>query len=112
MQFSIITPSFRNSEVEIAFAHSVVIGSDGGYLCDRRTSLPGKYYSWVSGNLSILAAATFYRRALIERRGLSISLNGAIRQKKGLSEQTVETGSGEARAGFAGELPSMGRLGG
>jgi len=60
----------NNPRVEVAFAHSVVIGPDGDYLCDRRSSVPGKYHSWVSGNLSILTAATFYRRSLIEGRGL------------------------------------------
>jgi glycosyltransferase involved in cell wall biosynthesis len=57
-------------KVEVAFAHSIVIGPDGDYRCERRACLPGRWHSWVSGSLAILTAATFYRRSLITDRGL------------------------------------------
>jgi glycosyltransferase involved in cell wall biosynthesis len=58
----------KNPSVEVAFAHAIVIDAHGRYLCERRASVPGKYHSWVSGNLSILTAATFFRRSLIAER--------------------------------------------
>lgn len=60
----------RNPAIEVVFAHAVVVDERGRYVCDRRVTRPTKYHSWVSGNLSILTAATFYRRSLVERRGL------------------------------------------
>ena len=56
-------------KVDVVFAHSIVIGADGEYRCDRRACLPGRWHSWVSGNLAILTAASFYRRSLITERG-------------------------------------------
>ena len=56
--------------VEVLFADTVVVDRRGDYLCHRRALLPGKYHSWVSGNLAILTCATFFRRSLIDRRGL------------------------------------------
>jgi glycosyltransferase involved in cell wall biosynthesis len=56
--------------IDIVFADAIVINPDGEYLCERRASVPGKYHSWVSGNLAILTAATFFRRSLIEQHGL------------------------------------------
>jgi glycosyltransferase involved in cell wall biosynthesis len=61
--------------IEVVFADTVVVDAQGDYLCDRRASVPGKYHSWVSGNLSILTAATFFRRSLIDRRGLFFEEN-------------------------------------
>jgi glycosyltransferase involved in cell wall biosynthesis len=55
-------------DVEVAFAHAIVIDPHGNYICERHASVPRKYHSWVSGNLSILTAATFFRRSLIDRR--------------------------------------------
>jgi glycosyltransferase involved in cell wall biosynthesis len=55
-------------QTEVAFAHAVAVDSEGGYLCDRRSLVPTRYHSWVSGSLSILTAATFFRRTLVERR--------------------------------------------
>ncbi|HKX63000.1 MAG TPA: glycosyltransferase [Verrucomicrobiae bacterium] len=58
----------KHPAVEVAFAHAIVIDTAGNYICDRRASVPRKYHSWVSGNLSILTAATFFRRSLIDQR--------------------------------------------
>lgn len=57
-------------EVEVVFADTVVVDAEGGYLCHRRASVPQKHHSWVSGNLAILTCAAFFRRRLIEQRGL------------------------------------------
>jgi len=62
-------------QAEVIFADTIVVDAQGGYLCDRRATVPGKYHSWVSGNLSILTAATFIRRSLIEKRGLFFNEN-------------------------------------
>ncbi|MFM1767972.1 MAG: hypothetical protein RJA22_501 [Verrucomicrobiota bacterium] len=56
--------------VEVVFADVIVVGPDGGYVCDRRASLPTRWHSLVSGNLAILTAATFFRRSLLDRHGL------------------------------------------
>lgn len=60
-------------DIEVVFANAVVIDAEGRYQCDRRSLLPTRVHSLVSGNLSILTAATFYRRSVIERRGLRFS---------------------------------------
>ena len=41
-------------------------GPAGEYLCHRKATVPGKYHSWVSGDLAILTCSTFFRRLLIE----------------------------------------------
>ena len=60
----------HHPKVEVVFAHTVIIGPSGEYLCERRACVPTRWHSWVSGNLAILTAATFYRRSLITERGL------------------------------------------
>ena len=60
----------RNPGIEVAFADTVVVTPTGDYLCHRRASVPGKYHTLTSGDLSIFTCATFFRRSLIERRGL------------------------------------------
>ena len=60
----------QDPKKEVLFAHSVIVDSEGKYICDRRASLPRKAHTQVSGNLSILTAATFYRRSVIDQRGL------------------------------------------
>ncbi|MBN2505971.1 MAG: glycosyltransferase [Verrucomicrobia bacterium] len=57
-------------EIEVAFADSMVVDPAGAYMCHRRSSLPGKAHTWIGNNLSILTAATFFRRSLIEQRQL------------------------------------------
>jgi glycosyltransferase involved in cell wall biosynthesis len=60
----------QHPRVEVAFADTVVTYPNGDYLCHRRSRLPQKYHSMVSSNLSILTAATFFRRSLIEQHRL------------------------------------------
>src|SRR6266436_9139324 len=57
----------HNSDVEVVFADTIVVDPQGNYICHRRACLPGKYHSWVSGNLAILTCATFFRRSVIDR---------------------------------------------
>jgi glycosyltransferase involved in cell wall biosynthesis len=56
--------------IDIAFADTVVVDPEGRFLSLRQCSLPQRYHSWVSGNLSILTCSTFFRRSLIDRHGL------------------------------------------
>lgn len=56
--------------VDVVFADTIVVDAEGRYLSHRRASLPQKYHSWISSNLAILTCATFFRRRLIEQRGL------------------------------------------
>lgn len=59
-----------NPEVEIAFAHALVVGPAGEFLCCRKAILPQKIHTWVSGNLAILTCATFFRRSLVADKAL------------------------------------------
>lgn len=60
----------EHPEVEVAFAHAIVIGPQGEFVCHRKAIPPGKLHTWVSGNLAILTCATFFRRSVIHERGL------------------------------------------
>lgn len=60
----------KNPSVEIAFGDVVIVNSEGQFLCHRKSLLPLKAHSMVSGNLSILTCATFFRRSVFEKRGL------------------------------------------
>ena len=58
-------------EVEVVFADSLVVDAIGHYLCERRSLVPQKHHSMVSGNLSYLTAATFFRRSVVDKHCLS-----------------------------------------
>lgn len=60
----------REKDVQVLFMDSIVVGPDGGYLCDRRVMVPSVLHTQVSGNLSIFTASTFSRREVFERMGL------------------------------------------
>jgi glycosyltransferase involved in cell wall biosynthesis len=60
----------QHPDVDVVFGDAVVVGSTGEYLCHRRALLPTSGHSLVSGNLAILTCATFFRRRLIEEKGL------------------------------------------
>jgi len=64
-----------NPDMEVVFADTIVVDPQANYICHRRACLPGKYHSWVSGNLAILTCATFFRRSLIEERNLFFNAN-------------------------------------
>lgn len=59
-----------NPGVDVAFGDALVVNASGNYLCHRQASLPTRYHSWVSGNLATLTCSTFFRRSVIERRGI------------------------------------------
>ncbi len=56
--------------VEVLFCDAIVVGADGTYLCDRRVTVPTVLHTRLSGNLSIFTSSTFFRRSVIERRGM------------------------------------------
>ena len=60
----------QHPEAEVVFGDVLVVGRDGGYLRSRQASVPRRYHTWVSDNLSISSCGTFFRRSLIEKRGL------------------------------------------
>jgi glycosyltransferase involved in cell wall biosynthesis len=62
-------------EVEVAFADTVVIQPDGRYLCHRKTSIPGRYHTLVSADLSFFTSSTFFRRRVFAKRGLFFNAN-------------------------------------
>lgn len=64
-------------DAEMLFGNVVVTDPKGGYLCSRSALLPGRIHTLVSGNLSFLSAATFFRRSLVER-GLLIPLGWRV----------------------------------
>ena len=57
-------------EVEVVFAHAIVIDTAGEFVCYRKALTPQVGHSLVSNNLSFLTCATFFRRSLLEKRGL------------------------------------------
>ncbi|MCX7824439.1 MAG: glycosyltransferase [Verrucomicrobiae bacterium] len=60
----------QHPEIEVVFGDTVFVDAEGRYLWHRRAVLPGRYHTWVSGSMAFTTSATFFRRAVIERRGL------------------------------------------
>jgi glycosyltransferase involved in cell wall biosynthesis len=60
----------KHPEIEVLFSDTIVVNAEGTYLCHRRALVPDVYHSWLSGNLAILTCATFFRRSLVDRRGI------------------------------------------
>jgi glycosyltransferase involved in cell wall biosynthesis len=60
----------EHPEAEVVFGDVVVVNKDGGYLRSRQASVPHRYHTWVSDNLSVNSCGTFFRRSLIEKRRL------------------------------------------
>jgi glycosyltransferase involved in cell wall biosynthesis len=60
----------RRADVDVVFANTVVVDTRGEYLCHRQPLIPIRNHSWVSGNLSVLTCATFFRRRVVEDYGL------------------------------------------
>lgn len=59
-----------NPKVEVVFADTVIVDANGDYICHRQASLPGKYHTLVSSNLSVFTCSTFFRRSVIDLYGL------------------------------------------
>ena len=57
-------------EAEVFFGDAVVVDRHGRHLRSRQASVPRQYHTWVSDNMSVTSCGTFFRRSLIERRGL------------------------------------------
>ncbi|MFA6562112.1 MAG: glycosyltransferase [Verrucomicrobiia bacterium] len=60
----------QHPETEVVLGDVVVVDRDGGYLRSRQASVPRRYHTWVSDNLSVSSCGIFFRRSLIEKRGL------------------------------------------
>lgn len=59
----------RSPNIDVLFAHFVVLDGNGGYLFHRKVQAPLKYHTWVS-HLPTFTCATFFRRKLIFDQGL------------------------------------------
>jgi len=60
----------RHPEIEVVLGDTVFVDVQDRYLCHRRAVLPGRYHTWVSGSMAFTTSATFFRRSVIEHRGL------------------------------------------
>jgi glycosyltransferase involved in cell wall biosynthesis len=57
-------------QIDVLFAHTVVVNESGQFIAYRKAILPGKYHTWVSKNIAILTCATFFRRRVLDQHGL------------------------------------------
>lgn len=82
--------------VEVALGDTVFVDAAGRYLCHRRAILPGRYHTWVSGTMAAASCAVFFRRSVIERRGLffdeRLRIFGDVKWMLRLIEQRVPMG--------------------
>jgi glycosyltransferase involved in cell wall biosynthesis len=60
----------ENPQIDVAFAHAVVVNRSGEFIAYRKAILPGKYHTWVSKNIAVLTCATFFRRRVLEEHRL------------------------------------------
>jgi glycosyltransferase involved in cell wall biosynthesis len=60
----------KNPDVEMVFADTIVVEADGSFRCFRKVQAPYKYYTWVSGNLCVLTSSIFFRRSVVDQKGL------------------------------------------
>lgn len=54
-------------QTDVLLADAIIVNPEGEYLCHRQALRPRRAHTWVSGNLSLLTCATFFRRRLLER---------------------------------------------
>ncbi|MCX8157765.1 MAG: glycosyltransferase [Verrucomicrobiae bacterium] len=57
----------RHPQTDVLLADAIIVNPQGEYLCHRQALTPRRAHTWVSGNLSLLTCATFFRRRLLER---------------------------------------------
>lgn len=57
----------KHPRVDVLFGDVVVVNGNGDYICERKALTPQRLHCMVSGNLSFLTAATFIRRAALEK---------------------------------------------
>jgi glycosyltransferase involved in cell wall biosynthesis len=62
-------------EIDVLFAHAVVVNESGQFIAYRKAILPGKYHTWVSKNIAILTCATFFRRRVLDQDGFFFNPN-------------------------------------
>jgi glycosyltransferase involved in cell wall biosynthesis len=55
-----------NPQVDVAFAHTVVVNSEGEYRFHRKALMPAKHQTSLGTNLTVFTCATFFRRKVIE----------------------------------------------
>jgi glycosyltransferase involved in cell wall biosynthesis len=58
----------RHPKIDAVFADTIVVDSQGNYLCHRKSLLPRKNHIWI--RFSNLTSAIFIRRKALEARGL------------------------------------------
>ena len=58
-----------NPKVEVLFAHTIVVDTHGESICYRKVILPQRLHVMVC-HLATFTCATFFRRSVIEKRGL------------------------------------------
>lgn len=51
---------------DVVFADALVVDSDNRFIARRKSLVPQRLHTMVSGNLAILTCATFFRRKLLE----------------------------------------------
>jgi glycosyltransferase involved in cell wall biosynthesis len=65
----------RQPEVDVVFAHALVVNGSGEFIAHRKAIRPGKYHTWVSKNIAILTCATFFRRRVLDKHDLFFNAN-------------------------------------
>ncbi len=60
----------RYPEAEVVLGDVMVVDRNGGCLRFRQASVPRRYHTWVSDNMSVSSCGTFFRRSLIEKQSL------------------------------------------
>lgn len=60
----------RRPDVEVLFGNALVVSNTGDYLFHRASLTPNRWHSLVSGTMSFLTCAMFFRASLIRKRGL------------------------------------------
>jgi glycosyltransferase involved in cell wall biosynthesis len=94
----------QHPEVDVAFGDVVVVDASGNYLCDRRSLVPQRLHTQVSGNLSFLTAAMFVRRRILEQHQLYF--NSSMRTA-GDAEWTLRLISSGARTALLKQFVSV-----
>jgi len=54
-------------DVEVLFAHSVIVDEKGGFIAYRKALPPLISQTWVGGHLSVLTCSTFFRRSVLNK---------------------------------------------
>lgn len=63
----------QHPDVDVVFGDCLIVGPQGEYICERQALVPRRLHSLVSGNLSFLTAATFFRRHIVGTHHLAFN---------------------------------------